>query len=354
MFTEKIRQIYNFLHDAPPKQKVLFGLIAAVVLEVSFLNFHASRIFWFTAYGAVTLTLFFLVAANVSKKTLSCFAFVLPALLIFTIFYVYPFFKVLQLSHNSWDGISPGMAFVGLGNFGEILKDRIWWLSMRNAGYITLIALTFQNALALLLALSCDRQIKARNFFRVIFFIPPVLSEVVVGLIWRWIYDGDYGLLNHALGSLGLQHIARSWLSDPQTALTCVAVIHSWKGFGWGFMILLAGLQTIPKELYEAARVDGAGLWQSFKNVTIPLMIPVFVLVMILTILGSMQVFVLILSMTGGGPGYHTEVPVTRILASMQGSSMFGYACAQGLTFGIILMMVSFAQMAISRKLKQA
>ncbi len=351
---EKIKQAYNFLHEASAKQKIIGILVLAFVLEVSFLNFHACTLFWIIVYTFVGLFLLFLIAANVAKKAFSGFIFVVPALLIFFIFYVYPFFKVLQLSHNAWDGISPSMSFVGLGNFKEVLQDKIWWMSMRNALYITFIALVFQNILALSLALACDRQIKGRNFFRVIFFIPPVLSDVVVGLIWRWIYDGNYGLLNHALVSLGFVELTKSWLSDPRTALTCVAIIHCWKGFGWGFMILLAGLQTIPRELYEAAKVDGANVWQSFKNVTMPLMIPVFVLVTILTILGTMQVFVLILSMTGGGPGYHTEVPVTRILASMQGSSMFGYACAQGIVFGVILMMVSFAQMAISRKLKQA
>lgn len=352
--SEKVKQFYNYLHNISTKQKVVGGILLVVTLEFAFLHFHASPVFWFIVYTFVTLSLVFLVVANIVKKSVSAFGFVLPALIIFSIFYIYPFFKVLQLSHHAWDGISPTMAFVGLSNFKDILQDKIWWGSMKNAGYITLIALTFQNALALALALACDRQIRAKNFYRVIFFIPPVLSEVVVGLIWRWIYDGDYGLLNHMLMSLGFKDLVRSWLSDPNTALTCVAVIHCWKGFGWGFMILLAGLQTIPRELYEAARVDGANVWQSFKNVTIPLMIPVFVLVTILTILGTMQVFVLILSMTGGGPGYHTEVPVTRILASMQGSSMFGYACAQGITFGVILMMISFAQIGVSKRLKQA
>ena len=351
--SDKIQQLYNYFHNISPKQKIVGGILLVVILEIAFLNFHASPIFWFAAYGFVTLFLIFLFAANVIKKSIPAFGFVLPALIIFSIFYIYPFFKVLQLSHHAWDGISPKMIFVGLLNFKDIMQDKIWWGSMGNAAYITWIALTFQNALALALALACDRQIKGKNIYRVIFFIPPVLSEVVVGLIWRWIYDGDYGLLNHAFLSLGLKDLVRNWLSDPGTALTCVAVIHCWKGFGWGFMILLAGLQTIPRELYEAAKVDGASPWQSFKSVTIPLMIPVFVLVTILTILGTMQVFVLILSMTGGGPGYHTEVPVTRILASMQGSSMFGYACAQGITFGAILMLVSFAQIGVSRKLKQ-
>ena len=282
------------------------------------------------------------------------FLFIVPALAIFSIFYIYPFIKVLQLGHYSWDGILPTMKFVGLFNFLEVIKDKVWWQSMFNAGFITLIALTFQNALALILALACDRQIKAGNFYRMIFFIPPVLSEVVVGLVWQWIYDGNYGLLNHWLAAAGFNNLAKAWLSDPQTALTCVAIVHSWKGFGWGFVILLAGLQTIPNQLYEAARVDGATSWQVFKGITAPLMIPVFVLVAILTVLGSMQSFVLILTMTDGGPGYHTEVPVTRILSSMIGSSRFGYACAQSIIFGAILLVISFVQKRISQNMRQA
>jgi ABC-type sugar transport system permease subunit len=284
------------------------------------------------------------------------FAFAMPAILIFSVFYIYPFLKVFQLSVCNWNGIdafSFPKFYTGFTNFKEILGDMIWWQSMWHAAYITLIALTFQNALALVLALSCDRELKARNFFRVIFFIPPVLSEVVVGLIWQWIYDGNYGLLNYVLTNLGWSDLIRNWLSDPKTALTCVAIVHCWKGFGWGFIILLAGLQTIPRQLYEAAKVDGASSWQIFKNVTVPLMIPVFVLVSILTILGTMQVFILIYTMTGGGPGYHTEVPVTRILASMVSSSRFGYACAQGILFGLVLLIVSFTQKKISERMKQ-
>lgn len=221
---------------------------------------------------------------------------------------------------------------------------------MLNAGYITLIALTFQNALAFALAWACDRQIRLKNFYRVIFFIPPVLSEVVVGLVWQWILDGNYGLLNQALISLGFPQLVHHWLSDPNTALTTVAVVHCWKGFGWGFLIFLAGLQTIPRQLYEAAKVDGANAWQSFRNITFPLMVPVTVLVAILTVLGTMQAFVLIIAMTGGGPAYHTQVPVLRILASMRGSSRFGYACAQGITFGLVLVTLSFIQYRFSKQ----
>jgi len=286
------------------------------------------------------------------KSTLENYVFVLPAVVIFSVFYIIPFISVFQLSFFDWDGILPTKIFVGLSNFKEIIADKIWWQAVWQSGYITLIALTFQNAIAFLLAWACDREIRMKNFYRVIFFIPPVLSEVVVGLVWQWILNGNYGILNYWLNHLGFASLTRNWLSDPNTALTTVAIVHCWKGFGWGFLLFLAGLQTIPRELYEAARVDGAGAWKAFKNITAPLMLPVAVLVAILTILGTMQVFVLIYTMTSGGPGYHTEVPVLRILYSMRGSSRFGYACAQGITFGVILCLASFAQYMVNKKVR--
>jgi len=288
------------------------------------------------------------------------YLFILPAVAIFSIFYVYPFYEIFNLSLHDWNGISLTRQFIGLGNFKELAQDKIWWSSIWHAGYITFIALTFQNALAFALALACDQDIRMRKFYRIVFYIPPVLSEVVVGLIWQWILysgmqDGQHiGLLNYFLNWVGMPHLVHNWLSDPKTALTCVAIVHSWKGFGWGFIILLAGLQTIDRQLYEAARVDGANSWTMFRHVTIPMMIPVLLVVVILTILGSMQVFVLVLSMVGQGLVYHTEVPVTRILASMTGTNQFGYACAQGIVFGLLLMVISFIQIKISKNTKQA
>ncbi len=298
-----------------------------------------------------------------SSKTISDlknFLFIAPAVTIFSIFYVFPFFYVFKLSLFEWNGISPTMFFVGLDNFKELMGDAIWWSAMWHAAYITIIALTFQNALALALALACDREIRMKRFYRVIFFIPPILSEVVVGFIWRWVLNpqqqgGEYfGLLNYFLTKIGLTHLATNWLSNPDTALTCIAVVHSWKGFGWGFIILLAGLQTIDRQLYEAAKVDGAGSFKTFMNVTVPMMVPVILVVIILTILGSMQVFVLIMSMVGQGLEYEAEVPVTRILTAMISTKRYGYACSMGVTFGFILIMVSFVFKRFSEKMKQA
>ena len=288
------------------------------------------------------------------RKDFGSYLFILPACLLFLVFSLYPFFKVFQLSVTNWDGISPGMEYVGLANFHDLITDNpVFWESMKNVAYITFLALTAQNLLALFLALLCDRDIRGGNVYRVIFYLPPVLSGIVVGLIWNWIYDGNYGLLNHLLHFMGLADLARPWLADPKTALTAVAIIHMWKGFGWGFVILLAGLQSIPRELYEAARVDGANTWVVFKNITVPLMIPVFILVSILTILGTMQIYDIIVATTGGGPGYHTEVPITRILQTMIGSSEFGKACAMGVMFGLILLAISMVQIRVSKMMKQ-
>jgi len=289
-----------------------------------------------------------------STYTLTNYLFILPALTLFLIFGLYPFYKVFQLSLMSWDGISPTMHFVGLRNFIEIFtQDKIWWQSVLNATWITFLALTIQNGLALILALLCAQNIRGGHAYRVIFYLPPVLSGIVIGLIWKWIFRYPDGILNVALVKMGLQHLVRDWLADPKTALNAVAVIHMWRGFGWGFVILLAGLQNIPQQIYEAARVDGANAWQRFIHITVPLMIPVFILVSILTILGTMQIYDIIAATTNGGPGYHTEVPVTRILASMQGAGRFGYACAQGIVFGLILLAVSMFQLWISNKMKK-
>ena len=286
------------------------------------------------------------------------FLFVLPAVAIFSVFYIYPFFELFNLSLHQWQGIGP-KTFVGLQNFRELTGDKVWWASMGHAAYITLIALTFQNMLAFGLALACDREIRMKRFYSLIFFIPPVLSEVVVGILWNWILNSgthqgqQIGLFNNFLVQIGLPNLIHNWLSDPATALTCIAVVHAWKGFGWGFILLLAGLQTIDRQLYEAAKVDGVNAWTTFWYITIPMMIPVIMVVVILTILGSMQVFVLILSLVNQGLVYHTEVPVTRILSSMAVTNQFGYACAQAVVFGGILVAVSFTLKTLANFLKQ-
>ncbi len=284
------------------------------------------------------------------EKTVNM-VFILPALILFLVFNFYPLLRTFQLSFFQWNGIDKEMVFVGFAQYKDILfNNPAFWKSMLNAGYVTLLALTLQNGLALLLALLVNRQIRGENIYRVIFFLPPVLSGVVVGLIWKFVYDGNFGILNHWLISLGFDNFKDfAWLSEIKTALSSVAIVHMWKGFGYGFIILLAGLQTIPNELYEAAEVDGADKWQQFKHITFPCMIPVFTIVTILTILGSMQIFDLIYSMTRGGPAGYTHVPITKIYEYMSNGE-FGYSTAMAIIFGMVLLIVSFGQLYASKK----
>lgn len=285
------------------------------------------------------------------EKTINLL-FVLPAVALFLVFSFWPLIRTVYLSFFEWDGIAPVKVFVGLAQYKHIIfHNPSYWRAMGNAGFVTLLALTLQNGLALLLALLVNREVKGDNTYRTIFFLPPVLSGVVVGLIWKWIYDGNYGILNYVLVSLGWTQFTNfAWLSEIKTALTSVAIVHMWKGFGYGFIILLAGLQTIPKELYEAAKVDGADAWQQFKHITIPSMISVFTVVSILTILGTMQIFDLIYSMTRGGPAGHTQVPITRIYDYMANGE-FGYSTAMSILFGVILLVISVFQIEVSKRM---
>mgnify|MGYP000347788902 CR=1 FL=1 len=221
---------------------------------------------------------------------------------------------------------------------------------MYNAGFITFWALTFQNILAFLLALGVDKAVRTQKFYRVVFFLLPILSEIIIGLLMRIFLLSDPGVLNHLLERLHLDFLKRDWLA-PQSALLSCALVHCWKGFGWAFVIILAGLQSIPEELYEAARVDGANAFQSFLKITLPLMIPVFTLVVILTILGTMQAFAMILALTRGTGGL-TEVPVMRIYNHLR-TGQTCYACSEGVVLGLILVIVAFGMLKFSKFARQ-
>jgi len=280
-------------------------------------------------------------------------SFILPSLIIFSIFYIIPFGFTFWAAFYSGDFISKSL-WIGLRNFFEIfLYDKQWWKSMANAGFITLWALTLQNLLAFCLALGVDKSIRAQKIYRVIFFLLPIISEIIFGSFGKLLFSSTPGVFNNLLRNLGLGNLAKGWLTSPSLALNCVAFLHCWKGFGWAFIILLAGLQTIPEQIYEAARIDGANCFQIFFKITLPLMVPVLILVVILTILGSMQGFALIWAFTSGGPAGATEVPVMRIYTQLTDTHRGGYACALGIVLGIVLIVFSFSFLRISKRLKR-
>jgi raffinose/stachyose/melibiose transport system permease protein len=277
--------------------------------------------------------------------------FIWPALLLYLLFSVYPFLRTIFISFTNWDGLSNTYSFVGWANYVEAFKDSIWWQSLLHGVFFAVMALILMNGLGLLLAIVVDGTKRAQSFYRAIFYLPPVLSGVVVALVWKWLYEPYGGPINAALTSLGLTGLTHAWLGDSQTAIWAISIASIWQGVGYPFLLFLAGLQGIPNELYEAARLDGAGPWHLFRYITVPFLIPVGAIVSILTILGAMQMFNLVIAMTNGGPGYATEVPVLHIYREAFGAFHFGYATALSIVFGVILFVVSIIQLQLSRRL---
>ena len=281
------------------------------------------------------------------------YVFLAPALLIYLVFGLYPFIKTFLLSFYSWDGLSENVAFVGWQNYiNALTDDPAFWSSMWHAVLIAIAALTLQNGVALLLALIVDGDIRGKNIYKLILYVPPILSVIVVGLVWRWIFGSDEttGLFNQLLAAVGLKRLAAAWLGEPGLALASVIFVQCWQGFGNAFLLFLAGLQTIPEELYEAASIDGARGWSRFRHITFPMLFPVLAIISILTILGTMQTFALVMAMTDGGPVGATEVPVSVIYKAAFENFKFGYSTAMAVILGLILMGLAFVQIQISKK----
>lgn len=284
-------------------------------------------------------------------EMITAYLFILPTLVLFVVFSVYPFARTVELSFTSWDGLSSTFDQVGLDNYLTAFRDSVWWGSMGNGVFLAVIALVFMQGLGLLLAVGVDRKMKGQTLYRTLFYLPPILSGIVVATIWKWLLEPNNGVINTTLDNLGLGALAHPWLGDPKTALWAISLVSVWQGVGYPFLLFLAGLQGISGEIYEAARMDGATGRQIFAKITLPLLRPVIGIVSVLTFLGAMQTFNLVVAMTKGGPGYATEVPILHIYRSAFGPSPdFGYASALSIIFGILLFGVSMLSLYLSRR----
>lgn len=220
------------------------------------------------------------------------------------------------------------MEYVGLANFRAILNDSVFWLSVRNNLIVVAASVFGQIPIALVLALLLNRKIKGAKFFRTIAFLPVVISTVVISLTWRMIYNVEQGLLNHLLNNLGLSTLAQNWLGNPDYAMYAIAAVIIWQFVGLYFIIFLSALQTVPKDILEAAELDGATEWQKTRYVTLPSIWGVIIIAVILCISGSLKTFDLIYVMTGGGPANATEVMATYMYTETFQGLRYGYGSA--------------------------
>lgn len=244
------------------------------------------------------------------RRFLTALPFLLPAVLIYGYFIVYPMLDSIRLSLHRWSGFRTEQPeFVGLENYVRLFtQDPVFWRSFTNSIIWVVLSLLIPMVMGLLLALGLNRQLVGRNLMRAVIYIPAVFASITVAAMWRWIYNPTLGLVNRALEAVGLDSWTQSWLGDPKIALYSIFAASVWQAVGFPMVLFLAGLQTVPPELVDAARIDGAGSWQVFRNVTLPALRPTTVVVVILTIVHSLKVFDLIVGMTGGGPAQSTQV----------------------------------------------
>ena len=239
------------------------------------------------------------------RQRSAAWIFLAPALTLIAVFFLLPILAGLLLSFTDFDIYSIGAPrtarFIGLGNYRALLGGGEFWQALRNTLYFVLVGapLTVAVSLGAALMLSAPR-LRLRSLFRTIYFAPVVTTLVAVAIVWRYLYHPHYGLLNYLLGGLGLGAI--DWLGDPRWAMPAIILLAVWKGFGYNMLIFVAGLQGIPEERYEAAAVDGASAWQSFRAVTLPGLGPVFLFVAVTTMIGYFQLFAEPYVMTQGGP----------------------------------------------------
>jgi len=277
--------------------------------------------------------------------------FLLPAFVLFLIFLIYPIVSSVYYSLFNWNGIGPAVKFVGLDNFKQILSDPVFLKAAGNALLIVVLSLAVQLPLALALAIMVGRDLPGRAFFRMIFFMPYVLSEVIAAIIWLSMFspDPERGLINAILTLIpGVE--AQNFLGDTNAVMVCVFVVLTWKYFGLHMLLDMAGLQNIPKEVEEAAMIDGAGRWQTVRYVTVPLLRSTLLTSIYLSVLGSLTQFNLIWIMTRGGPVNASEVMATYMYRYSFVRFQLGYGSAVALVMLSICLAFSVVYLRLSRR----
>lgn len=274
-------------------------------------------------------------------KLYTGYLFIMPAFIWLVWWRLGPVLFAGYLSFHKWSVLDPAKPFVGLHNFRLVLHDEKFWNAMKNT-VVYLIQIPIGMVISLGLALALNRKIRGIRFLRTIYYMPAVTSMVVVSLMWQWIYNKDFGVLNYFLSFLGLGPYG--WLQSTKMALPSIMLMAIWLGLGSRMLLFLAGLQSIPEEYYEAAEVDGADAWNRFWHITLPLLAPTTFFVLVTSIIGSFQVFTPVYVLTGGGPAGSTDVAVHRIYFEAWQNLRFGYASAETWILFAILFVLTLIQ----------
>jgi multiple sugar transport system permease protein len=284
------------------------------------------------------------------RETLDAYSMLLPTIIGVAIFFAVPLGISLYLSFTD-ARILGDIKIVGFANYVKALSDEAFWIALRNTFIFSIFTLFLSTVPALIIAILLNEQIMGRSFFRVLFFIPVVASVVGIGLLWRYLLDFDFGFINYGLSLFGIEPIP--WLTSAKWGLTSVIIVFAWKSVGYNMVIFLAGLQGVPRQLYEAASLDGASRWKQFLNITLPMLSPTSFFVLVTTLINCLQVFDVPISLgitrsgtVGQGDSMLTVVPLLYREAFL--NTRMGYASAIAWILFLIIMVISFIQFRVS------
>lgn len=275
------------------------------------------------------------------------FLLLLPNLLGFLIFTLFPVVAAFLLSFTEYDMMSP-IKWIGLGNYFELLNDSTFKQVLINTLYYSVFTVPIGATISLFLAIALDRRTKLVKLYRAVYFLPVISSMVAVAMVWQWIYNPEFGLINYLLSLVGIK--GPSWLTDTVWAMPAIIVVNIWKGLGFNMLLFLAGLQGISNSYYEAADIEGARWWTKFTKITLPLLSPTTFFVLVMSFISSFQVFDSVFLMTGGGPGRSTSVLVHYLYQNAFQYFRMGYASALAYVLFFLVFLVTLIQLAFQKK----
>ena len=290
------------------------------------------------------------------NHTAAAWLFLAPAMTAIAVFFVVPVLSAFIMSLTDFDVYALGdlsvVRFMGFHNYVRILETPLFWIALKNTFYFVLVGGPLSVAASLGAALMVNSKLaRFKSFFRTVYFLPVVTSLVAVAVVWRYLYHPAHGLLNLFLSWFGVAPI--DWLGNPAIAMPAIIILAVWKNFGYNMLIFIAGLQNIPDDLYEAARIDGAGAWRQFVDITIPMLAPTTVFVVMITIIGYFQLFAEPYVMTEGGPMNATTSIVLMMYEQGFRWWNMGFAAAIAFVLFVVILFFSLVQMLIQRRLQQ-
>lgn len=274
--------------------------------------------------------------------------FVMPSLLQFVFFFLLPLCLCIFAATTDWNVLVRNKSFIGLENFVELFKDPKFWIAVKNTLYM-LLPIPIYMTLGLLFALACNKNIKGNKVFRVLYYLPYISSIVALVLLWKWLFNSEFGLVNQMLGVFGIE--GPNWLNDPIWTKRMIVIMISWKMIGITSIYFLASLKNLPASYYEAAIIDGASSIQQFFKITLPLITPTIFYLVTVNVIGSLQTFIEVdLFTKDGGRNYGVATVIYYIWQKAFNYSQMGYACAAALVFGGMILIITLIQFKISNK----